>query len=110
MAEVILNTAEQAHNSSNESELWRTRPRVLAQWFQKSRDQWKEKHQQLKKEVKRLKVRVADVQNSREQWRQKAQRSEQELKEMKTQLEELQRQVQDRGETKTPLGRAALSP
>ena len=44
----------------------------MAWFFRKSRDRWKEKHQELKAILKRYKNRVADVTKSREQWRLKA--------------------------------------
>jgi hypothetical protein len=60
--------AFQAHDSAR----YKSRPGALAWCFRKSRDRWKEKHQELKAILKRYKNRVADVTKSREQWRLKA--------------------------------------
>jgi len=60
--------ASQAQDSTR----YKSRPGALAWFFRKSRDRWKEKHQELKAILKRYKNRVADVTKSREQWRLKA--------------------------------------
>jgi len=61
--------------------------RVLAAFFQKSRDNWKQKCMEVKAELKRWKVRVADVCKSRDAWRSKAEI-------MQKEIEALQAQVQ----------------
>lgn len=81
-----------------DTEFWdcfRTRPRVLAQWFHKSRENWKRKYQAVKEELHRLKVRVSDVDQSRGQWKEKALEKDRELVELKAELERLQQRVQD---------------
>ena len=80
---------------------FRSRPRVLATWFYQSRELWKRKYQELKSEVKRLKVRVADVQQSRELWKKRVQERERELADMKAEVDRLQREIQQ-SEIKTP--------
>lgn len=52
--------------------VFRSPNRILARFFRKSRDQWKEKYQALQEEVKRLSNQAADVRRSRERWREKA--------------------------------------
>jgi uncharacterized protein YlxW (UPF0749 family) len=49
-----------------------SRPGALIWCFRKSRDRWKQKHQDLKATVKAYKNRVADLTKSREHWRLKA--------------------------------------
>src|SRR4051812_50225724 len=45
-------------------------PRRVRVWFlSRSRRRWKQKYQELKREVKRLRNRVADVTKSRQEWR-----------------------------------------
>jgi uncharacterized protein (DUF3084 family) len=46
-----------------------TTPRWVQVWFlQRSRDNWKKKHQKLKADAKRLANRVNDVSKSRRHW------------------------------------------
>ena len=66
------------------------RPRVLAKWFYESRERWKQKHRERRKEINRLKVRVSDVSKSREQWKEKAVEKERELAELKAEVDRLQ--------------------
>jgi peptidoglycan hydrolase CwlO-like protein len=72
---------------------FRSPVRVLAAFFQKSRDQWKQKYMDAKADLKRFKVRVADVSNSRDAWREKAEARQTELQAMQAQLQELQNQI-----------------
>ena len=76
-----------------ELDRFRSRPRVLAAFFLRSRDNWKQKYKELKSELKRFQVRVHDVSRSRQQWREKAEANERELAALQAQLQELQRQV-----------------
>lgn len=71
-----------------------TTPRWVQAWFlQRSRDNWKAKHQQLKRDAKRLLNRVNDVTRSREKWREQAEKREQRIKDLETQVAALQEQV-----------------
>jgi uncharacterized protein YdaU (DUF1376 family) len=75
------------------SHAFRSPPRVLAGFFQKSRDRWKQKCLHVKTELKRVKVRVADVSKSRDAWRNKAEDKQRQLEALQAQLQELQDQV-----------------
>ena len=66
--------------------VFRSPNRILARFFRKSRDQWKEKYQALQEEMKRLTNQVADVRRSRERWRQQAEAAEAAAKRMETAL------------------------
>ena len=76
-----------------ELDRFRSRVRVLAGFFLRSRDSWKRKYKELKSELKRCQVRVHDVTQSRQQWREKAEAKERELAALQAQLQELQKQV-----------------
>ena len=76
-----------------ELDRFRSRVRVLAGFFLRSRDNWKRKYKELKSELKRCQVRVHDVTQSRQQWREKAEAKERELAALQAQLQELQKQV-----------------
>jgi len=52
-----------------EYRLMETRPRLLARFFEESRDNWKRKCQEAVAEVKQFRDTVRDVQQSRQMWR-----------------------------------------
>ena len=75
-----------------------SRPRQLARWLLISRDTLRAKYRAVKVEMKRLKVRVADVSGSRDKWRQRAEFSEQQLRAMQAEVERLSALIsQDEG-------------
>lgn len=63
--------------------------RKLVAFFQRSRDQWKEKCQQAKHQLKLLKRRCARLENKCDQWRQRLQESESQRQELLHQVEAL---------------------
>jgi len=67
----------------------RRRLGALVYWFKKSRESWKQKYMDLKVELHRTKVRVADVLRSRDRWRARAEISEAKVAEMHVELERL---------------------
>jgi chromosome segregation ATPase len=67
--------------------------RILARSFQRSRDNWKRKHQDLKRQMKRLQVQVYDVRQSREQWRQRAEEQELRVQQLEEAIARLRRQL-----------------
>ncbi len=73
---------------------YRSRPKQLARWLLQSRDKLKAKYRAVRVELKRLRVRVADVSKSRDQWRQRAELSEQQLRSMQAELERLSASVE----------------
>ncbi len=74
---------------------FRSPVRVLASFFEKSRDQWKQKCMDAKTELKRFKVRVHDVSKSRDAWREKAEARQRELESLQSQVQQLQSEVSD---------------
>jgi hypothetical protein len=70
--------------------LLKTRPGVLVRFFQKSRDRWKEKCQQVRGQLKALLVRIRDLERSRAAWRTRAEQHEQELRQLQQELAQLQ--------------------
>jgi chromosome segregation ATPase len=71
-----------------------TRWDARAAWLEESWDQWKAKAQERTREIKRLKVRVTDVDRSRNEWRSRAEISADESREQAEQIEALQREVE----------------
>jgi hypothetical protein len=61
----------------------------LVRFFEKSRDQWKAKHHELKKACKGLQNQTRAVEKSRERWRQRALAAEQRVTELECETEQL---------------------
>jgi len=58
----------------------------LMAFFQHSRDGWKAKHHELKKQLKKEQNQVRAVEKSRAAWRQKAEDSQQQLEALRQEL------------------------
>jgi chromosome segregation ATPase len=56
--------------------------RKLVRFFERSRDRWKAKYQNLKRERKRMQNQVRAVEKSREQWAARAKAAEQRVAEL----------------------------
>jgi hypothetical protein len=63
---------------------YRSPIRKLLRLFERSRDQWKEKCQQAKRENNSLKIRLAAMKESRDRWKAKAEELEEESTETET--------------------------
>jgi hypothetical protein len=57
---------------------YRSPMRKLVRFFERSRDQWKEKCRQAKRENNSLKIRLAAMKESRDRWKTKAKKLEEE--------------------------------
>ena len=79
--------------TQDEYRLLETRPRVLAKFFEQSRDNWKRKCQEANAEVKRFRDKVRDVQQSRQTWREQAEQSQQEQQRLAEEVQQLQEQL-----------------
>ena len=78
------------------SSSWSTlpkRPGALIRALRISRERWKTKYLDLKRDQKRLQNQVAAVRRSREQWQQKASTSEAEVLALRTRVEALEAQT-----------------
>jgi uncharacterized protein (DUF3084 family) len=65
--------------------------RKLIKFFRSSRDNWKTKHQQVKKELKLAQNQVRAVEKSRVKWRQDAEATRGEIARLQTELEEVKK-------------------
>ena len=73
--------------------LLETRPRVLAESFRKSRDNWKRRCQEAKAEVKSLRDRIRDLELSRAKWRDDAEAYQREQQYLREEVERLESQL-----------------
>jgi septal ring factor EnvC (AmiA/AmiB activator) len=62
--------------------------RVLARFFEKSRDRWKAKYVTLQERVKVFRTEVRDLRRSRDRWRAKAEALEQKIEELQQHVEQ----------------------
>ena len=76
-----------------EYRLLKTRPRLLARFFEESRDNWKRKCQEAIAEVKQFRDKVRDVQQSRQMWREQAEQARQEQQRLAAEVQRLQAQL-----------------
>ena len=67
---------------------YKSRPRVLLEFFRRSRDNWKRKCQEAKASLKLAKNQNRAVQESRAKWRAEAKELEAELRRMREEVEE----------------------
>ena len=71
-------------------------PRHAQVWFlRRSRDLWKRKYLELKKEQRRLDGRDRDVTKSRDTWAERARQETARARELEQEIETLKRQLED---------------
>ena len=73
---------------------YRSPPRKLAQFFERSRDLWKTRCVQAKYRVKLLHTKVADLTKSRQRWKSEAKHLRSEVQELQDEVERLQSERQ----------------
>lgn len=79
--------------TQDEYRLLETRPRVLAKFFERSRDNWKRKCQEAIADVKRFRDNLRDVQQSRQNWREQAEQAQQEQRRLTVEVQRLQQRL-----------------
>jgi len=65
---------------------WKSPLRKVARFFERSRDKWKAKYRQLKRERRGMENQVRAVENSREIWAGRAKQAEQRVGELEQEL------------------------
>jgi chromosome segregation ATPase len=75
---------------------------ALARFFERSRDGWKQKYQDIKATVKGYKNRIADLNKSREQWRLKAEQADEQLSALEAEIAGLKALIAGFEEKKRP--------
>jgi hypothetical protein len=77
-----------ARSDENDQEVsgYRSPWRVLARFFEKSRDLWKAKYQVLQERIKEFRTEVRDLRRSRDRWRTKAEALEEQVGKLRAQM------------------------
>ena len=77
-------------SSSEVSSTFKSPVRILARFFQSSRDNWKQKYVDLKAEIKRYKNQAADARRSRDAWKNKVRALEEQMRRLEEELAQRQ--------------------
>jgi septal ring factor EnvC (AmiA/AmiB activator) len=71
-----------------ETPSYRSPSRVLARFFERSRDLWKAKYKELQQRLKAFRTELRDLRRSRNRWRAKAEALERKIQELHAQLQQ----------------------
>lgn len=81
-------TMSPSEASNQEAPSYRSPARVLARFFERSRDLWKAKYKQLQERIKAFRTEVRDLRRSRDRWRTRAEALESTIKELRAKLQQ----------------------
>lgn len=90
--------------------IYKCSKQALAWFFKKSRDGWKDKALGLRKEIKVLNVRVADVSKARDSWRARQEEAERQLKAAEQRTRELEAELEPLRAEQTTASRPLAAP
>lgn len=79
-------TLSRSGASDQEASSYRSPARVLARFFERSRDLWKAKYKQLQERIKAFRTEVRDLRRSRDRWRARAEALQRTIEELHTKL------------------------
>jgi septal ring factor EnvC (AmiA/AmiB activator) len=79
---------ERCEGSDQETREYSSPWRVLARFFEKSRDSWKAKYKELQDRIKAIRTELRDLRRSRDRWRAKAEALEGKIKELHGKLQQ----------------------
>jgi septal ring factor EnvC (AmiA/AmiB activator) len=71
---------------------YRSPRRVLARFFEKSRDLWKAKYQRLQERIKQFRTEVRDLRRARDRWRAQAEALQEQIVELRAEIQQHLRQ------------------
>ncbi|MBV8523013.1 MAG: hypothetical protein JOY71_12980 [Acetobacteraceae bacterium] len=74
--------------SDQETPSYRSPARVLARFFESSRDLWKAKYKELQQRIKAFRTEIRDLRRSRDRWRARAEALERTIEQLHAQLQE----------------------
>jgi septal ring factor EnvC (AmiA/AmiB activator) len=76
----------QSEASDQDTPSYRSPARVLARFFEGSRDLWKAKYKELQQRIKAFRTELRDLRRSRDRWRAKAEALERKIQELHAKL------------------------
>lgn len=82
-----------SETTDRSTQVWKSPLRKLLRFFKTSRDQWKTKYLDLKKEFRLMGNQVRAVEKSRLKWRQVAEQAQQQVRRLQQELEEHKKSV-----------------
>jgi hypothetical protein len=85
-----------------EEKVYKSPRRKLVKFFEKSRDQWKEKCREAKEKLKRLKNRIRFLEASKAKWKNRAKELERETARLKTDKEAVERELESLKKKRIP--------
>jgi len=74
--------------SDQETPSYRSPARVLARFFERSRDLWKAKYKELQRRIKAFRTELRDLRRSRDRWRARAEALERTIEQLHAKLQE----------------------
>ena len=80
-------TMARSHQADQNASEYRSPSRVLARFFEKSRDLWKAKYQSLQERIKQFRTEVRDLRRARDRWRAQAEALQQQIVELRAQIQ-----------------------
>ncbi len=81
-------TMSRSEASDQDAPSYRSPARVLARFFERSRDLWKAKYKQLQERIKAFRTEVRDLRRSRDRWRTRAEALQRTIEELRTKLQQ----------------------
>ena len=77
-----------SESSDQETPSYRSPARVLARFFERSRDLWKAKYRELQQRIRAFRTEVRDLRRSRDRWRARAEALQRTIEELHAKLQE----------------------
>lgn len=94
MEEPVMGGTANGLGDDDEAQVGYKSPRrILLRFFRQSRNRWKAKYKELKKDLKRVENRARDVQKSRDAWRQKAEQAKAEAEASRAENARLEKEL-----------------
>jgi septal ring factor EnvC (AmiA/AmiB activator) len=81
-------TMSRSEAGDQETPSYRSPARVLARFFERSRDLWKAKYKELQQQLKAFRTELRDLRRSRNRWRAKAEALERKIQELHAKLQQ----------------------
>jgi septal ring factor EnvC (AmiA/AmiB activator) len=81
-------TMSRSEACDQEAPSYRSPARVLARFFERSRDLWKAKYKDLQQRLKAFRTELRDLRRSRNRWRAKAEALERKIQELHAKLQQ----------------------